>query len=54
MLRNYFTVALRNVLKDKFYSLINVFGLTLGIASCIFITIYIHDELSYDRFNEKS
>ncbi len=54
MLRNYFTVAMRNVLKDKFYSLINVFGLTLGIASCIFITIYIHDELSYDRFNEKA
>lgn len=54
MLRNYLTVAIRNVLKDKFYSLINVFGLTLGIASCIFITIYIHDELSYDRFNEKA
>jgi putative ABC transport system permease protein len=54
MLRNYFTVALRNILKEKFYSLINVFGLTLGIASCIFITIYINDELSYDRFNTKA
>ncbi len=54
MLRNYFTVALRNILKDKFYSLINVFGLMLGIASCIFITIYIHDEVSYDRFNTKA
>jgi putative ABC transport system permease protein len=53
MLRNYFTVALRNILKDKFYSIINVFGLMLGIASCIFITIYIHDELSFDRFNSK-
>lgn len=54
MLRNYLTVAIRSILKDKFYSLINVFGLTLGIASCIFITIYIHDELSYDRFNTKA
>src|SRR5688572_3583260 len=54
MLRNYFTVALRNILKDKFYSLINVFGLMLGIASCIFIAIYIHDEVSYDRFNTKA
>ena len=54
MLRNYLTVAIRSILKDKFYSLINVFGLTLGIASCIFIAIYIHDELSYDRFNTKA
>jgi putative ABC transport system permease protein len=54
MLRNYFLVAFRNIRKDKFYSLINVFGLTLGIASCIFIAIFIKDELSYDRFNTKA
>ncbi len=54
MIRNYFTVAIRSILKDKFYSLINVFGLTLGIASCIFIAIYINDELSFDRFNTKA
>jgi putative ABC transport system permease protein len=54
MLRNYFTVALRNIFKDKFYSIINVFGLMLGIVSCIFIAIYINDELSYDRFNTKA
>ena len=54
MLRNYFTVAFRNILKDKFYSFINVFGLMLVIASCIFIAIYINDELSYDRFNSKA
>lgn len=54
MLRNYLTVAIRSILKDKFYSLINVFGLTLGIASCIFIAIYINDELSFDRFNTKA
>lgn len=54
MFRNYFTVGLRNILKDKFYSLINVFGLMLGIVSCLFIAIYIHDELSYDRFHSKA
>lgn len=54
MLRNYFIVAIRSILKDKFYSLINVFGLMLGIASCIFIGIYIQHELSYDRFNTKA
>jgi putative ABC transport system permease protein len=54
MLCNYFVVALRNILKDKFYSLINVFGLALGTASCIFILIYITDELSFDQFHEKA
>lgn len=54
MFRNYLTVAIRNILKDKFYTLINIFGLTIGIASCIFIAIYIQDEISYDRFNSKA
>ncbi|HNP17113.1 MAG TPA: ABC transporter permease [Fulvivirga sp.] len=54
MLQNYFKVAFRNILKDKFYSLINVFGLAVGISSCIFILIYINDEFSYDRFNTKA
>ena len=54
MIRNYLKVAFRNILKDKFYSLINIFGLALGISSCIFILIYINDELSYDRFNTKA
>jgi len=54
MLRNYLVVAIRSIIKDKFYSLINVFGLMLGIASCLFITIYIQDEVSFDRFNTKA
>ena len=54
MVRNYLTIAIRNISKDKFYSFINVFGLTLGIASCLFIAIYITDELSYDRFHTKA
>ena len=53
MLRNFIRVAFRNLLKDKFYSLINVLGLALGIACCIFIVIFVNDELSYDKFNSK-
>ena len=52
MLRNYLTVALRSLRKQKGYTFINVAGLALGLASCLFILIYIQDELNYDRFHE--
>jgi len=52
MLRNYLTVALRSLSKQKGYTFINVAGLALGLASCLFILIYIQDELSYDRFHD--
>lgn len=51
MLRNYFRVAFRNILKQKFYSVINIVGLTVGIVATLFIILYIQDELSYDRFH---
>jgi len=51
MIRNYFKVALRNILKQKFYSLINILGLTIGIVATLFIILYVTDELSFDRFN---
>ncbi|TAE50574.1 MAG: FtsX-like permease family protein [Bacteroidetes bacterium] len=51
MLRNYFNIALRNLLKNKASSLINVAGLSLGIAACLLITLYVWDELSHDRFH---
>jgi putative ABC transport system permease protein len=54
MLRNYFTVALRNLIRYKGYSMINIIGLAIGLASCILITLYIADELSYDSFHEKA
>jgi len=53
MLRNYFIVALRNIIKQKFYSLINILGLTIGIVATMFIILYVMDELSFDRFHEK-
>ena len=51
MLRNYIRIALRNIFRQKGYSLINISGLAIGIVSCLFIVIYIVDEFSYDRFH---
>lgn len=52
MLKNYFKVAVRNILKYKFFSAINILGLTIGMACCLFIFIYVKDELSYDKFHK--
>lgn len=51
MLRNYLTIALRNLLKNRGYSLINIFGLSVGLSAIIFILLYVQDELSYDRYH---
>lgn len=51
MFQNYFKVALRNILKHKFYSALNIAGLALGLASCFIIGLYILDELTYDKFH---
>jgi putative ABC transport system permease protein len=52
MLKNYLLVAFRNISRQKFYALLNVLGLTVGIAACLFITLYVKDEISYDRFHQ--
>ncbi|QSE95868.1 ABC transporter permease [Fulvivirga lutea] len=54
MLRNYLKITLRNVKKDKWFSLINVIGLTIGIAGSLLIYIHINHELSYDNFHNDS
>lgn len=54
MLKNYVTIALRNLLRHKGYSLINILGLAVGMASCILILLYVHDELSYDQHHEQA
>ncbi|HTE33498.1 MAG TPA: ABC transporter permease [Chryseolinea sp.] len=51
MLYNYFHVALRNLLKNRVHSVINVMGLALGMASVFLITLYISHELSFDTFH---
>lgn len=54
MLKNYLKVILRNIKKHKGYSLINITGLAIGIACCLLISIWVLDELSYDRFHENA
>ncbi|MCK4794626.1 MAG: ABC transporter permease, partial [Desulfobacteraceae bacterium] len=54
MFKNYFKVALRNIIKHKGYSLINIAGLAIGLACCLFIWIWVQDELSYDKFHENA
>ena len=51
MLSNYFKIAFRSLLKFKGYAAINLLGLALGLASGIFIMIYVIDELSFDKFH---
>ncbi len=51
MLKNYLTVALRNLLRNKVYSLINILGLSIGMVCCILAIIVIRHELGYDRFH---
>jgi putative ABC transport system permease protein len=53
MLKNYITIAIRNLFKHKSFSFINITGLAVGIAVCMLILLFVNDELSYDRFNEK-
>lgn len=53
MFKNLIKVALRNIAKEKIYSVINVVGLTIGITCSLFLVLYIMDELSYDSFHEK-
>ena len=51
MLQNYFKLAVRNILKHKFFSAINILGMSIGIAACLLILLYVVDELSFDRFH---
>jgi putative ABC transport system permease protein len=52
MFKNYLKIAVRNAQKQKAYSLINIFGLAIGLACCILMVLYVQDELCFDRFHE--
>ncbi len=54
MFSNYFKIVLRSIRRQKFYFFINIFGLSIGMASTILILLYVLDELSYDRFHSDS
>ena len=54
MIKNYMKIAIRNLAKHRFYSLINITGLAVGVASCLVIVLFVINELSYDRYNTKA
>ncbi len=54
MLKNYFTLALRNLWKRRGFSAINILGLSVGMTACFLIFLYVHFELSYDSFHRKA
>ena len=54
MIKNYFKIAFRQLLRNKGYTAINIFGLAIGLASFLLISLYVIDEWSYDRYNKKA
>ncbi len=52
MLVNYSKIAFRNLVKHRIFSVINIAGLSVGIACCLFIFLYIQNEMNYDKFHE--
>ena len=52
MLKNYMVIAWRNLLKNKAFSLLNITGLAIGMASAVLILLWIQNEVSYDRFHQ--
>ena len=54
MFKNYFKIALRNIYHQKIYSIINIAGLSIGIACSILIMLWVQNELSYDKFHKKA
>jgi len=54
MIKNYLKTAFRGLMKNKGFTFINVFGLALGLATCLLIVFYVFDELSYDSYNAKA
>ena len=52
MFKNYLKITLRNILKYKGYSIINILGLAIGMAACLLILIYVQDELSFENFHK--
>lgn len=54
MLKNYIKIAFRNIIKQKTYAFINIFGLSIGMAATILILLFVQNELSYDRYHKNA
>jgi putative ABC transport system permease protein len=53
MVSNFLKIALRSMLRNKAYSLINIVGLSVGVACCLLLALYIHEEMSYDKHHQE-
>lgn len=51
MIKNYFKIAWRNIMKNRFSSFVNIFGLAVGLTCCMMISLYLYHEFSYDKHN---
>ena len=54
MLKNYLKIAWRNLVKNKTFSIINISGLAIGLSCFLLISLYVLDEISFDRFHDKA
>jgi putative ABC transport system permease protein len=54
MIKNYIKTAWRNILQNKFYAIINVAGLTVGLVVGLFMLLWVQDELSFDKANSNA
>ncbi|MFB2119081.1 ABC transporter permease [Parapedobacter sp. 2B3] len=54
MIKNYFKIAWRNLIRNKWSSSINIIGLAIGLATCLIILLFVNHELGYDRFHKKA
>ena len=52
MFRNYLNIAIRNLVKNRLYAALNIFGLTIGTICCLYILLYVQDERSYDKHHQ--
>jgi putative ABC transport system permease protein len=53
MLKNYFKIAIRNIMRNKVYSLINILGLSIGVACCLLLALYIQEEFKVDKHHSR-
>ncbi len=54
MFKNYLKIAFRNLLNQKFYSAIKIFGLSIGISACVLVALYVKQDLSYDNYHKNA
>ncbi len=54
MFRNYLIIAWRNLIRQRVFSLINIAGLSVGLAACLLIALFVADEMTFDRFHKNA